>query len=102
MIKNLVVFPALALGKWYLAERMQRLSLFISICGALTNIALLWWLLQWLGGAGAVWASFFTSVGNVLIWPLFSRKGRLGVRLMAEALILPFSRRRCGWLRQKI
>lgn len=102
MIKNLAVFPALALGKWYLAERMQRLSLFISICGALTNIALLWWLLQWLGGAGAVWASFFTSIGNLLIWPLFSRKGRLGVRLMAEALILPFSRRRCGWLRQKI
>ncbi len=88
-LKMLLVYPGAICGRWYLAEGLQNLSLWISVCGAVSNIILNYALIKVFGVTGAVYATLISNFGVLFIFPLPFRKGRFGVRLLLEAII-PF------------
>ncbi len=89
-LKILLVYPGLVYGKWYLAEGMQRLTLFTSICGAVLSVLLDLLLIHFWGLSGVVVASLITNVAIYLFFPIFFRKGRFGVRLFLRSLLPRF------------
>lgn len=91
-LKIVFVYPGLVYGKWYLAEGMQKLTLFVSVCGAVLNILLNVLLIRCCGLCGAVVATLITTGAIYLLFPLFSRKGRFGIRLYLRSMLPLFQK----------
>ena len=90
--KILLVYPGFIYGKWYLAEGMQKLTLLVSLCGAGLNVLLNLVLIRCWGVSGAAVAALATTAAIYLLFPVFSRKGRYGVRLYLRSLLPVFRR----------
>jgi O-antigen/teichoic acid export membrane protein len=92
-LKIVLVYPGLVYAKWYLVENMQKLTLFVSVCGAVLNILLNLVLIRSCGLFGAVIATIITNFCLYLIFPLPFKKGRFGVLLFLRSTLPVFLRR---------
>ena len=87
LFKILLVYPGLVYGKWYLAEGMQKISMGVGICGCCTSVLLDYLMILWWGVPGVAAAAVVTNFFTYLVFPLFFRKGRAGVRLFLRSLL---------------
>lgn len=87
LFKILLVYPGLVYGKWYLAEGMQKISMVVGICGCCTSVLLDYLMILWWGVPGVAAAAVVTNFFTYLVFPLFFRKGRAGVRLFLRSLL---------------
>ncbi|MGE4564131.1 MAG: flippase [Victivallaceae bacterium] len=82
----LIVIPALPLGQWMLAGNYQFFSFWVTLIGAVANIALSYLLIRHFGVFGAVWAVNLSTVLSLLAIPLLFRPSRYSVRLFFSAI----------------
>ncbi|MBS1370639.1 MAG: flippase [Lentisphaeria bacterium] len=87
LLKIPVVYPGLVYGKWYLAEGMQKISMVVAFCGCGMSVLLDYLMISWWGLTGVAAAAVVTNFSIYLVFPLFFRKGRVGVRLFLRSLL---------------
>lgn len=68
---SLAVFLGVIRESWMTTEGFMRTSLVITICGALSNIALNLWFIPILGAVGAALATVISYFFTIFIFPLF-------------------------------
>jgi len=78
----LFVFLGVARSRWLIAEDMVRFNMFVTVLGALTNIAMNFILIPRFGGVGVAWAvvisqavsTYLSSILSQRLWPVFGQQ----------------------------
>ena len=65
---------------WIVAEKYERFSKYFVYAGAVTDIAMNYVLIKWMGVTGAAWATVLTEVVVFLAAPLFFKETRIANR----------------------
>ncbi|GIC77264.1 flippase [Moritella sp. F3] len=84
------VFLGVASSKWFIAEGLQKYSLYRTIFGAVLNILLNLYLIPHYGINGAAVATLFSQITASYLFNIVNRKTRITFFLHTKALLLPF------------
>lgn len=85
-----VAFSYLGVARnvWIVCEKKQKYLKYLYFGSAMSNVVLNFLLIPKFGASGAAFASLFTQISTVFVFPLFIKELHPNVRLMAEAIIL--------------
>lgn len=81
------VFLGVGLGPWIVNEGLQRFSLFQTVLGAVTNVALNLLFIPKAGAAGAAMATLLAQFVAVVVALAFFRRTRPMLRIVATSLV---------------
>lgn len=96
---SLFVFSGLLSSRWLVAMSMQRFLLITTTLGAIVNIGLNFWLIPFLGIAGAAWATLFAQLVSCVLINAFHPVSRRFFVAQISALSLVSGLRILRWWR---
>lgn len=87
------VFLGVASSKWFVAENLQKYSLYRTFAGAIVNIILNYILIPQYGICGAAIATLAAQIIASYLYNITCKKLRVTFVLQSKALLLPFRKR---------
>lgn len=86
----LFVFLGTARSRWFIAEDLVRFNMFVTILGALTNIAMNYLLIPRFGGLGVAWAVLISQAVSTYLSSMLSRRLWFVFGQQSLSLLVPF------------
>lgn len=86
---GLFVVLGVVSGQWYVIENLQRIELYKTVAGAVTNVILNLFLIKFFGAIGAAWATIISQMLAAFLMAGFIPRARPIFRVMIKAFF-PF------------
>lgn len=88
-LATVFVFLGVVSGRWFIAEGLQKLSLYRTMLAALVNVLLNLYLIPRHGAIGAAWATLGAQVMAGFVFNAFGKRSRYLFRLQMRAIRTP-------------